>query len=233
MALYAIAALFLAAQQPAAPQGAPAESPAMTAARANRARLKTTAVFKSGPRAEIPEAALAAGEFGKVTVSGIIGADGRFSELKVVDSSRSERLDAAALAAAAASVFEPARDAAGEPIAILARMPFEFTNAKSAGKGGGVLRYRCDQFARDYDWWYRTWPADKHDDFYFLVLGFSTIAKSQGANGRLDYEKFGSVNKDFDARWRAAVEACRAKPDRLFIDVFKPEGDMLKRMAGG
>lgn len=207
------------------------ESPAMVAARANRARIKVSPEFKSGPDPDVPEAARAAGEFGKVTVSGIIGTDGRFSETKVVVSSRSSLLDAAALAIANATVFEPAKDAAGVALTVPAQMPVEFSNAKTLGEGGGVLRYRCGQFARDYDWWFKTWPANKHDDFYFLVLGFSTLAKARAPNGSIDLKKFGAVNNDFDSRWKAAVEACRAAPDRLFIDVFKPEGDLLKGMA--
>ena len=233
MLMYVVAAISLAAQLPATQEPKPEESPAMVAARENVARVKTPAAFKAGPKAEFPETARAAGEFGKVTVVGIIGADGRFRDLSVAESSRSPELDASALAAAAETIFEPARDERGEPLAVRAAMPFEFTNAKSPGKGGGALRYKCDQFARDYDWWFRMWPSDKHDDFYLLVLGITTIARSRSNDGSFDFSKFGSTNKDFDARWKAAVEACRSKPNRLFIDVFKPEGELLRRMAGG
>ena len=233
MLMYAVAAMLLAAQSPTGPEPVSADSPAMAAARGNVARVKTRVAFKSGPEAEFAEAARASGEFGKVTVVGIIGPDGRFSELSVAESSRSPQLDASALAAAAETVFEPARDEAGVPLAVRGRMPFEFTNAKSPGKGGGALRYKCDQFARDYDWWSKTWPGDKHDDFYLAVLGITTMARSRAKDGSIDYSKFGSANKDFDARWNATVETCRSKPDRMFIDVFKPEGDLLRRMAGG
>lgn len=203
----------------------------MTAARENQTRVKTRAAFKSGSIPEIPEAARAAGHFGKVRIVGIIGIDGRFSETTIATSSRSDILDTAALAAAQAAVFEPARDANGEPLAIRVVMPFEFSNAKSAGKGGGALRYKCDQFARDYDWWFKTWPADEKDDFYYLVLGLTTTAQLHA--GKLDASNVRATTEGFEARWKKAVKTCQAKPDKLFLDVFKPEGDMLRRLAGG
>ncbi|WP_157216632.1 TonB family protein [Flavisphingomonas formosensis] len=223
----------LAAAAPDTATGAVAETAAMAAARANRAAMKAPPVFKSGPEAEFPEGAREAGEFGKAIVSGIVGADGRMTEASIALSTRSARLDAAALAAAQASLFDPARDAAGTAIAVPVRMPFEFSNAKGPGKGGGVLRYRCDQVVRDYDWWYATWPADAHDDFYLMTLGFSMIAKSRTAKGELDPSAMGKVNRDFDERWRAAVETCRKTPERLFIDVLKPEGELLRHLGGG
>jgi TonB family protein len=193
--------------------------------------MKAGPAFKSGPDAVFPDAAKAAGAHGKVIVRGIIGADGRFGELQVAVSSKSDLLGASAIAAASASVFEPAKDAAGAPIGVPATMPFEFENAKTPGKGGGVLRYRCGQFARDEDWWKANWPAEKYSEFYYLTLGLSSIAKSRGTNGAMDIKKFVEANKDFGVRWQAVVEACRATPDKLFIDVFKPEGDWMRRLA--
>jgi TonB family protein len=227
--------MLIAAQSPPAATGLPSPSvelPAMAAARANRQRVKVNPEFKSGPDSTIPEGARAAGEFGKVVISGIIGTDGRFSETRVVASSRSPLLDSTALGIANATLFEPAKDANGAPLAVPAQMPIDFSNAHTPGKGGGVLRYGCTQFARDYDWWFKTWPAgSRHDDFYLLVLGLSTIVRSRSPNGSIDMQRFGSVNRDFEVRWKAAVEACRASPDRLFIDVFKPEGDFMRGMA--
>jgi TonB family protein len=189
--------------------------------------------FLSGPEADFPDAAKAAGEFGKVAVTGTIGTDGKMHDAKIAVSSKSPLLDASALTAANAAVFDPAHDAQGAAIAVPAKIPYEFSNAKSPGKGGGALRYKCDQFARDYDWWFKTWPAGAHDDFYLLVLGYSTLAQSRKADGSTDLSKFGSSNKDFEDRWKAAIEDCRKKPDSLFIDIFQPEGPFLRRLAGG
>jgi TonB family protein len=195
---------------------------------ANPAPAKSThPKFLSGPEAEFPDAAKAAGEFGKVAITGTIDVDGRLHDPKVEVSSKSDLLDASALAAASAAVFEPAHDEQGAAVAKHARIPYDFSNAKTPGKGGGALRYRCDQFVRDYDWWFKTWPADKRDDFYLVVLGYNTIAAMRGNQFPAD------AAKNFESHWRATVEDCRKKPEKLFIDVIDPEGPLLRKLAGG
>jgi TonB family protein len=208
------------------------ESPAMAAAKANMARIKVRPVFKSGPDAAFPDAARLAGEFGKVEISGILGVDGRITEAKVSVSSRSSLLDASALAAATGSLFEPARDAQGEALSIPISVPLDFSNARTPGKGGGVLRYHCDQFVRDYDWWHAHWPAKAHDELYRMIAGFSLLMRIRGNNGSLDPSVL-PKNDVFEDRWNAAIAACRKTPGGLFVDVFKPEGDELRRLAGG
>ena len=211
----------------ASAQEEPATAPPM-----HDAKTTTPAKFISGPKAEFPDAARTAGEFGKVVVSGVIGPDGHLHDAKVTATSRSALLDASALAAASGATFEPAHDEHGAAIASPADLPYTFSNAKSPGKGGGVLRYRCDQFARDYAWWYKTWPAGQHEDFYLAVLGYAAMAKAQRPDGSTDFLSVANINKEFETRWKAAVETCRASPDRLFIDIFQPEGEALRRLAG-
>lgn len=217
-----LAVAMLALQEPAEVLTVQQDSPAMTAALANKPLMKVAPKFKSGPEDVFPEAARAAGEHGSVKISGILGVDGRLSELKVALTSRSALLDQSAMTTAAATVFEPARDAKGTPISVPISVPYAFDNSRTPGRGGGVLRYKCDQFARDMDWWYRTWPESKKDTFYTLVLGVSLL--SQGGL------KVG-LNREFESRWKAAIEACKTKPDRLFIDVFQPEGEVMRRLA--
>ena len=185
--------------------------------------------FLSGPIAEFPDAAKAAGEFGKVIVSGTIDVDGRLHDPKIEVSSKSDLLDASALAAASAAVFDPAHDEQGTPVAKHAQVPYNFSNANTPGKGGGALRYRCDQFVRDYDWWFKTWPDDKKSDFYLLVLGYETLLSMRGGSLQVQPD----AAKNFDIHWRATVESCRKKPDKLFIDVIDPEGPFLRKLAGG
>jgi TonB family protein len=212
-----------AAAEDAAPPPVSAPNPAPASAKF------TPPKFLSGPEPIFPDAAKAAGEHGKVVVSGTIDVDGRLHDPKVDVSSKSELLDASALAAATAAVFEPARDEHGVAIAKHAQVPYDFSNARTAGKGGGALRYRCDQFVRDYDWWYKTWPADQHDDFYLMVLGYdSLIALRSGNLGDI-----AESNKNFESHWRATIEDCRKSPDKLFVDVIEPEGPFLRRLAGG
>jgi len=211
---------------PATPVATVADTPEMAQARANKPLMKAGPKFVSGPSAHeaFPEAARAAGAHGKVLISGIIGADGKFLQPIVAIGSRSALLDAAALAAAQASVFEPARDAAGNAIAVPATVPFEFSGARSPGKGGGVLRYTCGQFARDQDWWAANWPETEHDELYTMTLGVMVI------QGGMNLETIQRATRDLKKHWPEAIEACRKKPDALLVDVL-PEGKAMRALA--
>ncbi len=204
----------------------------MAEAAASRTKAKTAPKFIKGPRATIPSEAKAEGAQGKVVVSGIIGIDGQFGSLSVKESSKSDWLDNAAVRVASASKFVPAKDAAGQPIAIVVNMPFEFSNTTAPeGNGVGIIRYRCDQFVRDSDWWSKTWPG-RIDNFRAFVSGYSIIARSQTESGTTE-ERYGKAFRDdgFGARWQAAIAACRNAPDKLMVDMLEQEGEMLKSMA--
>lgn len=211
-----------------APAARPADSPAMAAARANRARMKAPPRFKDGPHALVPEAAQATGEHGKVSISAILGADGEMTELSVKTSSRSDKIDAAAIEAARQSRFEPARDADGNAIAVPVVMPFDFSNGKTPGKGGGILRYRCGQLVRDFDWWAATWPGDQKDEYYTMILGVVMMDVMRQTQDRGVLTK--RIKLFEDKQWPAAIAACRVAPDKLFIDVFE-YGPMLRALA--
>lgn len=176
-----------------------------------------------------PEAERAAGHYGKVEIGGMLGADGRLIDAQVVVSSRAPGLDAAALAAAQATLFRVRKNAAGKPLLGPAKLRFSFDSYHSAGKGGGILRYRCDQFARDQTWWRATWPAKEHDAFFYMMLGLRTVVQMQ--SGGFDSAALKGSVSDMERRWSKAIEACQAQPTALFIDVFKPEGDWARRLA--
>ena len=176
-----------------------------------------------------PEAERAAGHHGKVEIGGMLGADGRMVDAKVTVSSRAPGLDAAALAAAQATLFRVRRDAAGKPLLGPVKLNFGFDSYHSAGEGGGVLRYRCEQFAIDQTWWKEVWPAKQHDEFYSMMLGLQTVMLMN--SGQMSGAALSGSLADFAQRWDKAVEACRAKPAALFIDVMKPEGDWARRLA--
>ena len=178
---------------------------------------------------DYPDAERAAGRHGSVKVSGTIGPDGRLVDAKVTASSRAPGLDAAALAAAQGTVFRVRRDAAGQPIPQEATLPFSFDSYHSPGKGGGILRYRCDQFVKDQDWWRATWPEKEYDEFFSMILGLKTIVEM--GQGRMDVATIKASVSDLKLRWTKGIETCRAKPDAMFIDVFKPEGDWARRLA--
>lgn len=176
-----------------------------------------------------PEEERLAGHFGKVVIGGKIGPDGRLVDPVVKVSSRAPGLDAAAMAAAAASEFRPFRDGGGAPISVPVEIPFSFDSYHSPGQGGGILRYRCDQFARDETWWRSVWPAETNSELYTMFVGIKWLAMSQLKQA--DPKLLKPTLDDLKVRWAVAVEACRAKPDALLIDVLKPEGDWARRLA--
>jgi TonB family protein len=196
---------------PAPPPATP--SAAMAAALANRPRMAKPPQLKIEPDYVRPNAALQAGEYGEVSLRIIVGEDGRVSEPTVVVSSRSALIDAAAMAATAGMRFTPAQDAAGTPIALPIRVSVEFPNITRAG----IATYRCDQFARDVDWWQRTWPADKRDRIRDTMAGLVVVYDLR--NGKMS---------NFRNEWLAAAEACRAEPRAFMLDKLELHGKLLR-----
>lgn len=183
--------------------------------------------FTSRVEPVFSDAARAAGEHGKVVIAGKVAPDGRLVDAAVFRSSRSPTLDAAALEAANASRFEPYRDEAGEPIALPVRATFGFDNYRTPGPGGGILRYRCDQFVRDESWWEANWPASEKNEFYTMMLGLSALSQDMLAG----VSQFREKKAAFDMRYAAARLECAARPEKLFVDVMTVEGPIARRMA--
>jgi TonB family protein len=194
-------------------------SPAMAEAIANKGRIKTPPHFVQEPSDVRPEAAAQAGQFGDLVLSGIIGPDGKLHEAKITQSSRSAILDAAALAAVPTMLFEPAKDADGKPLSVPANLPFEYLATDFHGPRG-LAHYQCTQFVRDYDWWYRAWPADKQDRVYKTLRGFAAVNDLHSGK-----------TSDFASEWKDAIERCRKAPDRLMLDMLKPHGSLFRAMA--
>lgn len=205
---------------PPPPQTAP-ETPEMAEALTNKPLMKVKPAAISRADAGFPEAARAAGEHGEVLVSGIVARDGSFIQTAVTASSRSKLLDEAALAAARAARFSPAKDAAGNPIAVPMTLQFQFDNAISAH----IVGYKCDQFVRDQDWWSAHWPTAEHDRMYNATRGLVLL------QGPINADTIRSSGRDLDQHWVQAIAACRKQPGALFVDMLKPEGKALRAMA--
>lgn len=188
-----------------------------------------TSLIVTNSTAVYPDTERAAGHHGKVEISGTLGPDGRIVDPQVSVSSKAPGLDDAALVAARAMAFRVPRDASGKLLPQQVRLPFSFGSFHLAGKGGSMLGYRCDQFVLDQDWWRATWPAETHDEFYFMTLGLRTIMAIAGRG--MGAVPIKDAVSDFGNRWVKAIEACRRKPEALFFDVFKPEGDWIRRLA--
>jgi TonB family protein len=195
------------------------ESSAWEQARSNRTRIKVAPAYIDGPSADLTEAEKALGHHGPVVVEGIIGVDGRMTEVRIKQTSHSPGVDRIAMEAAMASTFRPAKDEQGQPLPILVAMPFDLVAYKAA-EGIGIQTYTCQQFVRDMDWWRSVnpdKPFSKHE-LYLLESGMdfaSAISQAKGDRARLT-----GYSSDFDQRWLAAIEDCRKRPRALQRDMI-------------
>lgn len=192
---------------------APEESPAIATAKANRASMKTAPSYTLEPDTVVPEDAKLQGEHGEVSVAGIIGVDGRFTETRVKSTSRSDRIDVAALRAAQEARFAPARGADGLPLPVYVSVTFNFDNAASLD-GKAFRSYRCAQFLRDQAWWKQAWPERPRDKFGNLLAGM--LISSAGTQP----EALQRNAERFDAIWKATFDQCRNKPNASVVDTF-------------
>ena len=201
------------------------ETPEMADARANRTRMKTPPRFVSSDIADAyPEAARAQGAHGEVSVSVIVTRDGKIIQATIETSSRSKILDDFALARASAGRFEPAKDDAGNAIAVPITLITKF-NTGLDGRDGGIAHYRCDQFVRDQDWWRAQWPAGQDDTVYTVVRGVTVVLGTSAVSRSIPSKA------DFKRHWDETIEACRKQPESMLIDVLKPEGEYLRSLA--
>lgn len=185
----------------------------------------------NGSPVAYPEAARAIGAHGTVVVSGTVSIDGKFEDLRVSTSSRSTILDEAALTAARGAIFSPAIDANHAKIAAPYEMTREFYGYQSSRPGGGLQYYRCHAFVRDMDWWHANWPevGYEKDQLYTMILGIDFIVGMQSPGFRASDLKRG--NEIFAKNWQATIDACRAKPDALFIDTMKPNAKYARALS--
>lgn len=210
-----------------APPPAAAPSPAMAEAIANQAKVATKPAFKSGPAPVLPDSAKAAGVHGKVEIAFIIDAQGKPAEISVLKSSRSPELDGIAVAAVQASLYEPAKDKDGKPIALRVVAPTTFSSVHVPGKTGGILLYDCAQFLRDEQWWAANWPGEK-SYIYNMSLGAVMI----GTRGSMsDGKTLVTIVRDFRESWDKAKDTCAKAPQTMFVDALKPGGAILRRLA--
>ncbi len=192
------------------------DSPVVKSAKANRASMKTAPTYTVEPDTVVPDDAKLHGEHGEVSLAGVVDTDGRFIETRIKSTSRSDRIDAAALRAAQEARFAPARDADGRPIAAYISVLFNFTNTPLLDREA-FPAYRCGQFVRDQDWWKQAWPerSDRNlGDFGDLLTGM--VMLSSGTRP----EAFQRNAARSDAVWDATLKECRTKPDAAVVDVF-------------
>jgi protein TonB len=112
-----------AVERPAAPPAPPAAKPAPPPAPTLRSKPKPGRRFK---KPEYPAAARRAGETGVTTVSACVDIEGKMTNVQLVRSSGSTRLDEAALKALNNNRLEPAIGSDGKPIA-MCNPPYVFS----------------------------------------------------------------------------------------------------------
>lgn len=175
---------------------------------------------------DFPGTEQAAGHHGTVRIQGLIGGDGRLIDATVSTSSRAPGLDAAALAAARATVLRPLHYRSGAVVSHFATLNFSFSSVGGAGTGGGLSRYRCDQFVRDEDWWRATWPSTDHDEIQAAMIALRLNATER--DERSEIPDIAGMVGDLDRRWPDGISACRARPQAMVLEIFKPEGEWAK-----
>lgn len=200
----------------------------ISAAEANTSLITTRAEWVSGPEAEYPDAERALGHHGRVEVRGLLGIDGRVRYATLSQSSRAPALDAIALASVEGSVYQPAKDANGNPIPTMLTTNRFFENYTSS-EGVGAAMYTCPQFVLDMDWYKQTWGEDQLNEhrFYLMIRGLSTIARMNSGAGIVAIES----NESYRSRWNRAIETCRSHPNWRFAQAMRPEGEYIDNMA--
>jgi len=144
-------------------------------------------------------------------------------------SSKAPGLDASALEAAMATEFRPYRDGSGAFVP----MPIDLSYSVSSLPSGsqGVLGYSCEQFALDETWWRSVWPAEKKSELHTMMEGIAWGAALQSSpSSKVEANQKAAIS-ELDARWVKGIEACRARPNELWVDVVKPEGDWARRLG--
>ena len=171
---------------------------------------------------ELPEEAKALGHNGTTRIKGTVAPDGSFVDVELLESSNSDIIDAAVLAAVAGWRFDPPVRLDGEPHTIENSYSFPLSQV-TGGTGSmsaGLRDYTCSAFVAEYDWWRSVNPEAEPDDYNFrkFFLGLNVIGS---LGGTVNVEAFKSMMSGFDRKWDKAVERCRKKPQEKFVRAFR------------
>lgn len=150
------------------------------------------------------EAGDAAGHTGEVIVEVIVQPDGSMGPVTVVESSRSELLDAEAIRLIATARIT----ARSEPMRY--HIPVEFLPS-------GILDMKCDEFTRQVRWHQSVWPEaePKAMKIYTMSVGAMTaIAPNTSVDAML-----GPVRR-MDGAWPGIIADCERQPDAVYLRVL-------------
>ena len=176
----------------------------------------------SGDFPVLSEEAKRLGHHGVVVISGRVAEDGSFVDAEVSSSSRSELVDQAALDAARQYRYEAPIGLDGQPFSYKQGLSFELSQALGNSNSvlEGMKEYSCRAFIAEYDWWLSANPEADPKDYRLrkilvgatFVLGLDRVRTGEGLKNML---------AQFDRSWDKSIEACRQKPEREFLKVYR------------
>jgi TonB family protein len=146
------------------------------------------------------------GVHGKVKIEGLMQVDGKFSDLKIVSTSRSETLDKNALVLAKGFRTKPDE---------LMKEPKRFTLLLSFTRDNPLTlkEKSCADFIADFDYFRKTFaelPAKK----------MAPIEWTSSLLLALNTEKYFAYHARENSIIASTVEKCRANPDHRFMDTM-------------
>ncbi|MGH7025836.1 TonB family protein [Brevundimonas sp.] len=155
------------------------------------------------------EAGKAAGHTGSALIEVSFQPDGAAESVKIVESSRSDLLDAEALAA----VGEAKIPAGSEVRRFLLTVQFNPT---------GILETKCDEFVRQLRWYEAAWPERTREDapIYTATVGFVVLARSRAEGVRAGLEAAVGQGAKIRSAYDATIEQCESKPQQSYLQLL-------------
>ncbi|MBV7259598.1 energy transducer TonB [Erythrobacter crassostreae] len=149
----------------------------------------------------------ATGAQGQPMYQFVVRADGSITDVEAVQSTGSDELDA--VGAAYIETFEAkvGRDADGNPVDVLVRLPLSLWI--DTLEKGSLGEKTCAAFVTEADWHLATFPDSeiKKMRIWNLATGAAVLTSPSGFGGRR-----------LDAQ--TVYDTCKAEPDRIFFRVF-------------
>lgn len=204
-AMSLIALSLLLAHLGAAAEAPPPAAPASAAARA----WVRPPRGPQGPQPHMPAEALRAGHQGSVLVRFQVMEDGRPGEGEVVSSSRSPLLDRAALRGLRLLRFQPAQNAAGEPVMATVQLRMDFLEWPEPG-------HRCEALGRQVSWTRGAWAEAPAVQWRLLAPHLQLVLAPGEALPPTEPERAALLE-----RAARVTAACAATPARAFAEVWR------------
>lgn len=152
------------------------------------------------------EAGDAAGHTGRVVVEIIVQPDGTIGPVTVVQTSRSELLDAEAVSGIASARIT------GRPQPMRYHIVVNFNPT-------GILDMKCDEFTRQVRWYQSAWPDSSPRDMTIYTMSVGTMALvARERSG--DLEAMLAPARRMDAEWPRLIADCERQPDRIYVQVL-------------